>query len=73
MEKNGESIVFVKNNNRFQLKKNKKWITPLERIYLNEKGQNAVYSTKNNKVYVCLLYTSPSPRDATLSRMPSSA
>ena len=26
-----------------------------------------------SKVYVCLLYTSPSPRDATLSRMPSSA
>ena len=25
------------------------------------------------KVYDCLLYTSPSPRDATLSRMPSSA
>ena len=25
------------------------------------------------KVYPCLLYTSPSPRDATLSRMPSSA
>ena len=25
------------------------------------------------KVLVCLLYTSPSPRDATLSRMPSSA
>ena len=24
-------------------------------------------------VYFCLLYTSPSPRDATLSRMPSSA
>ena len=24
-------------------------------------------------VYACLLYTSPSPRDATLSRMPSSA
>ena len=29
---------------------------------LPEKGSN-----------VCLLYTSPSPRDATLSRMPSSA
>ena len=27
----------------------------------------------NTKVVVCLLYTSPSPRDATLSRMPSSA
>ena len=25
------------------------------------------------KLFVCLLYTSPSPRDATLSRMPSSA
>ena len=25
------------------------------------------------EAYICLLYTSPSPRDATLSRMPSSA
>ena len=28
---------------------------------------------RENAVYICLLYTSPSPRDATLSRMPSSA
>ena len=28
---------------------------------------------KNSEGTVCLLYTSPSPRDATLSRMPSSA
>ena len=27
----------------------------------------------NDQFIVCLLYTSPSPRDATLSRMPSSA
>ena len=27
----------------------------------------------NGEPYCCLLYTSPSPRDATLSRMPSSA
>ena len=27
----------------------------------------------NNIFILCLLYTSPSPRDATLSRMPSSA
>ena len=27
----------------------------------------------NVEWFVCLLYTSPSPRDATLSRMPSSA
>ena len=26
-----------------------------------------------NRIEACLLYTSPSPRDATLSRMPSSA
>ena len=25
------------------------------------------------RLWICLLYTSPSPRDATLSRMPSSA
>ena len=31
-------------------------------------------SQKNNEPsWICLLYTSPSPRDATLSRMPSSA
>ena len=29
--------------------------------------------TKDDSIIVCLLYTSPSPRDATLSRMPSSA
>ena len=28
---------------------------------------------KSIQKYGCLLYTSPSPRDATLSRMPSSA
>ena len=30
-------------------------------------------ATKDSPNYPCLLYTSPSPRDATLSRMPSSA
>ena len=38
----------------------KKWVIHVERL------------TKD-KVNGCLLYTSPSPRDATLSRMPSSA
>ena len=28
---------------------------------------------KNNATHICLLYTSPSPRDRTRSRMPSSA
>ena len=43
-----------------------------------EWGIGQVQSIINDKVTVnfenaCLLYTSPSPRDATLSRMPSSA
>ena len=33
--------------------------------------KNAIPLDLNNRA--CLLYTSPSPRDATLSRMPSSA
>ena len=32
-----------------------------------------ILSTYNSKGVSCLLYTSPSPRDSNLSRMPSSA
>ena len=32
-----------------------------------------LYFTVSYLSFICLLYTSPSPRDATLSRMPSSA
>ena len=41
----------------------------------NEKGQHvaAELGDSGDFFHVCLLYTSPSPRDATLSRMPSSA
>ena len=31
------------------------------------------FTERSLKLEICLLYTSPSPRDATLSRMPSSA
>ena len=34
---------------------------------------NAIDGLESVHSCVCLLYTSPSPRDATLSRMPSSA
>ena len=40
------------------------------------KGSHVVYHYEPEQIQaplVCLLYTSPSPRDATLSRMPSSA
>ena len=35
--------------------------------------KNVVATYAHDAVWFCLLYTSPSPRDATLSRMPSSA
>ena len=40
-----------------------------------EKGlKNGLFYQKNDgSIWVCLLYTSPSPRDGLLSRMPSSA
>ena len=40
--------------------------------YLRSKGDSAIVPIFG-KTYNCLLYTSPSPRDRTRSRMPSSA
>ena len=46
-------------------------------LFYFTKGANYATLTTTNSItseYItCLLYTSPSPRDATLSRMPSSA
>ena len=44
-----------------------------QRIYKAVELVEEVYQNKNRRIKTCLLYTSPSPRDATLSRMPSSA
>ena len=46
-----------------------------ELIYADadQSALNLILDETNNRLYCCLLYTSPSPRDATLSRMPSSA
>ena len=41
--------------------------------FTNQFGDKVSNEDVQDKLYVCLLYTSPSPRDATLSRMPSSA
>ena len=40
-------------------------------IYLSK--YSGWYSVSDEAFYTCLLYTSPSPRDKTVSRMPSSA
>ena len=46
----------------------------LEKINWNEYYQDLPFNPSALSLYkCCLLYTSPSPRDATLSRMPSSA
>ena len=39
----------------------------------NSWGKVGAYERIDGMINFCLLYTSPSPRDATLSRMPSSA
>ena len=53
----------------------KKYIRYIADNRLNQLGVDPIYNVgKNPLPYMdCLLYTSPSPRDATLSRMPSSA
>ena len=51
-------------------------VGPLLTVWDRTRGKQnvkAVASLGNFPYYLCLLYTSPSPRDATLSRMPSSA
>ena len=55
---------------------NKPKINHLRKVLrLSEGSQVDVFDRKGNSSIckICLLYTSPSPRDATLSRMPSSA
>ena len=44
-----------------------------ERLLARVPVVSPVYNSLKQIVTTCLLYTSPSPRDATLSRMPSSA
>ena len=44
-----------------------------KRIFNLKMWLGQMFWTKERHHYYCLLYTSPSPRDATLSRMPSSA
>ena len=44
---------------------------PTETVY--GLGADALDAKASAKIYACLLYTSPSPRDISGSRMPSSA
>ena len=44
-----------------------------KRKQINNRKEENAFDKEESEVSDCLLYTSPSPRDATLSRMPSSA
>ena len=44
-----------------------------EAVYMNITAQEAKEIMDAEEGYICLLYTSPSPRDRQKSRMPSSA
>ena len=45
---------------------------PKSMLYVDDSDESETYRAAGTR-NTCLLYTSPSPRDATLSRMPSSA
>ena len=45
----------------------------IDRLYDDPKDRQSRWAGVEQVINACLLYTSPSPRDATLSRMPSSA
>ena len=48
------------------------WYIPRPYLGFNDPW-NGLKGSQGDSYYVCLLYTSPSPRDRSLSRMPSSA
>ena len=49
------------------------WHTVWRQVFFDYWGSKTALTASFNGRKSCLLYTSPSPRDATLSRMPSSA
>jgi len=65
VEKNGVTKVHVRHKPRLLSDNGPCYLSQELNKYLGKRG---ITHTRG-----CLLYTSPSPRDATLSRMPSSA
>ena len=84
-----DGIVEFKNNSLSILTSSIFSLNKLDRDYINKAIENSEKELSDEKIddqkrflisqkidvlkNICLLYTSPSPRDATLSRMPSSA
>ena len=76
-------IVCININGKIMLDENDKLVSPLPKPYdglvysVDDLKSFIVSTVKSNKqpiiIFGCLLYTSPSPRDNRVSRMPSSA
>ena len=64
-------LIFNRDNVTFRLREECADFLPIH--YVNDSVDLLELSVRDHYVHACLLYTSPSPRDATLSRMPSSA
>ena len=64
---------FQKGDMKGDMGRKPKALTSLVRNCVNMFGSHNVGLVATNHTYACLLYTSPSPRDGLLSRMPSSA
>ena len=77
LEKWWKKIKSWQRKNCLSYKKSKEVIKPqsvIETLHTLSKGKSFVTSdVGQHQMWVCLLYTSPSPRDDELSRMPSSA
>ena len=59
---------------RDKYRKNADWVHRMNKVFTHvDVGKKGYITLEDWELWVCLLYTSPSPRDATLSRMPSSA
>ena len=78
--KNSNEIITIKELKNFKIfqvvkyKTSKTNIKEYKIFDLNFPDDLKVSGNNDTRIlWICLLYTSPSPRDATLSRMPSSA
>ena len=65
--------MFLTNKTRLKIKDIVKRISLDEPVALEERIYVEKFAKHNSTIWTCLLYTSPSPRDDELSRMPSSA
>ena len=79
----GDDYSWIHQENILEVLQDKSKLLPEVKEYLEEENEYTEYHLKNTKNTQkklfdeikgsCLLYTSPSPRDGLLSRMPSSA